>query len=292
MNKILHRALKYPYTIPNTGFAYLSGKAYPMVVEKDNQLLVNGKEITSWLTTKETKVPERWIPIIAYGSNQSIAQLASKFPKNVPILGLPVEIQDFDVVRSAHFTTYGTIPATIIPSFGCSCKVFLTLMPQKQLTKMHRSELEGENYQFVEFPKNRLISPYTCQQVWVYTSMHGTLNLDGTPIAFKEIKANNRILPQITQPDLMQQIHKKLFPNLAFEQWIADIIKDKALRNGMSKALQSLTEPCRAPNFIKKRIFSKREVLDPTQPFTSPHSPTKISPTQPKPENLHNSQKF
>ena len=38
----LRRALTYPYKIPTTSFAYLSGKAYPLEVAKENQLLING----------------------------------------------------------------------------------------------------------------------------------------------------------------------------------------------------------------------------------------------------------
>ena len=235
----LRRALTYPYKIPKTGFAYLSGKAYPLVAQ-ENSLSINGSALDDWLERKQIKIPQNWISIIAYGSNQSISHLYKKFPTNVPIIGIPVELRGFDVVRSAHFTSYGTIPATIIPSFGCYTRAFLLLLPQDQLAKMHRTEHNGVNYQFVTFPPDRLESPYQSEEVWVYTSLHGILKIDDSPIAFSEISSTNRTLPHLTQPELMKRVHKKLLPTADITLWLKEIVSDEVFRVGMSNALKGL----------------------------------------------------
>lgn len=97
---ILKRALAYPYATPERSYLYRDGEAH--------ELPEGGPDLTGRT------------PLLSYGANSAPEALAWKLA-SLPGQELPVlraELENFDVVYSAHVSPYGAVPATLIESPG------------------------------------------------------------------------------------------------------------------------------------------------------------------------------
>ncbi len=216
----IKRAINYPYEAPDEDYLYLDGK-------------VHGIERLGALQNK----PEEWINIVAYGSNRSPEQLRRKFPHNVPVISKKISLKDHDVVRSAHFTSYASIPATVISSPGSTAHLFLQRYPAVALERLHGSEALGRNYEFLKIDK-KLMDIKVQGEVFIYKSLHGVLKLNGKACAFTEIKVDQRTIPQFSQPELMKKVHILLHPEIHFNQWIETMSQDTKKRQKATDALK------------------------------------------------------
>jgi len=147
--------------------------------------------------------------VIAYGSNQSTAQLAQKFQGTHAI---PVQrgwLHDFDVVYAARFTSYGAIPSTIIPSPGTQVDVAITWLTPAQLAIMDRSEGHPDVYRFAEETGARFDprdGPVP-SKLYAYKAVAGHLDLGQGPIALAAIEARNgsRKFPAVLERDIIER---------------------------------------------------------------------------------------
>ena len=97
---ILKRALDYPYATPDRSYLYLDGGA--------RELPGAGADLSART------------PLLSYGANAAPDALARKLAP-LPGVEMPVlrsELEDFDVVYSAHVSPYGAVPATLLESPG------------------------------------------------------------------------------------------------------------------------------------------------------------------------------
>ena len=200
---ILERALAYPYAAPERSYLYRDGQAI--------ELPKDGPDLAGRT------------PLLSYGANSAPAALARKLAA-LPHLEMPVlraELEDFDVVYSAHVSPYGAVPATLIESPGTIAPVFVIYPTGEQRALLTASE---PNYDLVELG-----------EMEAYRSKHGCLSLDGSPVALAAVRSEGRTLPELDEPAILERVRAQLAP----EQNLEDFILACAERGGI-KPLPSL----------------------------------------------------
>ena len=240
----LERALAYPYGRPTGAILYLNGRTIELDEFCSSPLaqLTNKLELKELLDPEERNLlPEQWVPLVSFGSNRSPDRLVQKFPVGVPIISLPAQLHGFDVVRSAHFSAYATLPATLITAPSTTVEVSLQWLPEEQLEPMHRSESVGRNYLFAQLPKGQLkLNDGSSLAAWTYQGIHGPLYWKGSPVAFSSIPAKGRLLPELAQEPLLRTLHRHWSTELSFEEWLLRLAEDSEYRAGAIFRLKQL----------------------------------------------------
>jgi hypothetical protein len=189
---ILRRALTYPYATPDRSYLYRDGGA---------EELPEGFGLTGRT------------PLISYGANAAPEALAIKLA-SLPEEPLPVvrsQLDDFDVVYSAHVSPYGAVPATLLESPGTVAPVFVIHPTAAQHALLTATEL---NYDLVRIGDAQ-----------AYRSKHGCLELDGSPVALAAICSHGRTLPELDEPAVLERVRALLAPGLQLEEFVHKCIK-------------------------------------------------------------------
>ena len=193
---ILERALAYPYATPDRSYLYLDGEARELPGAAD-------------LSART--------PLLSYGANAAPDALARKLA-SLPGVEMPVlraELEDFDVVYSAHVSPYGAVPATLIESPGTTAPVFVIHPTAEQRALLTASE---PNYDLVEV-----------NGAAAYRSKHGCLEIDGSPVALAAVRSLGRTLPELEEPAVLEHVRARLAPELT----LADFVRDCVERGGV-----------------------------------------------------------
>lgn len=208
--ELVTRALGYPYSIPSTSYVLDRGQ----VRDWDETISLKGR-----------------IPILACGSNQSPEQLARKFPfETIPVMA--GWLDGYDSVYSAHYTSYGSISATLMAKEGVRSRQMITWLEADYLNLMHDSEALGINYTYVELSGlsftsdcNKLI-----EKAGTYLSLHGVLKHENEPIALAAITASGRTYPAIDQESLQASVLRDAAYEGSLEDYISQTVSDDVLR--------------------------------------------------------------
>ncbi len=230
-NKILQRALGYPYPRPNHSFLFSDGKfeSFP-----------SGSTDFSALT-----------PVIACGSNAAPEQLARKFA-HIPASQIPVtkiHLRDFVCSFSAHLTAYGSVPATLSYSPGQQITGHITWLTGSQLERMHATEALGVNYRFSRLD-NVLCE---CEgygplnTIYAYISKHGHFGPHNEPILIREFSNSNAPFRSATQREVQNQIIELFNEEISLDEFILSNIKDKDLRKHHIQKLSRFSSPFHYP---------------------------------------------
>ena len=164
-------------------------------------------------------------PVLAVGSNRAPEQLARKF---APLGGATIPVSrarlaDFDAVYSAHFTSYGAIPATLQHAPGTTVMLSVTWLTAPQLVRMHETEVASENYSFGELSELRLeTAGRVLGRVFAYVSRRGCLTDAGRPVALAEVAAEERHWPALTQEEMLGRARDRLAPRQALDELTGD----------------------------------------------------------------------
>jgi hypothetical protein len=184
------------------------------------------------------------LPVLALGSNASPLQLRRKFadlPGHIPVSR--AVLFDHVVVYSAHFSSYGAIPATLHQHPGGIAFVALTWLDPEQLARMHESESVGVNYDYVEVADIRLEHDgggiAVSLPVGAYASRAGPLLHAAMPIRLAETASSGCPLPALTQPAARRFAHRRIAPDLPFDAFISRIVEDQDFLRDMSARLQA-----------------------------------------------------
>ena len=185
--------------------------------------------------------------MLACGSNQSPQQLSIKF-SGLDIGPTPViraRLRDFDSVYSAHFSRYGSIPATLQHAPGTTVFVFVLWLTSGQREHMHKTEAVGVNYDFgrLDDIDLRMDGGGVLDHVFSYISRRGCLTWDGLPVPLSAIKAEGRRWPALTQEQVLEVARDRLEPGHSLDDFISGTITDKEIRNARTKALESGARP-------------------------------------------------
>jgi len=195
---ILRRALEYPYATPDRSYLYRDGEA--------RELPPDGPDLGART------------PLLSYGANSAPEALARKLAP-LPGVELPVlraELEDFDVVYSAHVSPYGAVPATLKESPGTATPVFVIHPTAEQRALLMASE---PNYDLVEV-----------KGIAAFRSKHGCLSVDGSEVALATIRSVGRTLPELDEPAILERVRAHLEPELSIEQFIHACVKRGGIR--------------------------------------------------------------
>ncbi|MCB0829143.1 MAG: gamma-glutamylcyclotransferase, partial [Solirubrobacterales bacterium] len=181
------------------------------------------------------------IPVFGYGSNSSPDALAHKFSA-LPIVAIPVircRVPDYDVVYSSHFSR-GYVPGAIYPSRGSTLTGFLTCLTPDELNLMNATERSGVNYELVplEGAVGHLDNGETIRNPLVYHSLHGTLRIDGGPVAVGGTTSSDRTFPEWTETRILEKVHALLAPELKLDRFIAICLTDQEKRDHYTELLK------------------------------------------------------
>ena len=217
---VLARAAGYPYGITAASFTLIGGEARPF-----DAALTHGRT-----------------PVIGYGSNQSPEQLRRKYGVNVsPIPVQRAWLDDHDVVYSAHFASYGSLPAALRHAPGTRVAVAVNWLDDAQLAVMHPTEQQNYHYARLNGIALHTAEGETLDSACVYLGFRGHVARDGAAIALAEVTAENRRLPSLGQLAALALMRDHMAPGLTLAEFVRAHIDDAALRADRVAALQALS---------------------------------------------------
>jgi hypothetical protein len=209
-DEALQRALRYPYAAPERSFVLAKGRAV---------------EPSAW---PGPEMSDRE-PLLAYAANAAPAALTRKLGRRAePLLAERAAAIGFDVVYSAHVSLYGAVPATLIPSPGTEVAVFVLRLSAAQRQAIDATE---PNYELSRLPglECRLDDGRVLDELPVYLSRHGPLDLDGSAVALAAVPATRRRLPALSEPEVLDRVRGVLAPERSLERFVLDAAADPAL---------------------------------------------------------------
>lgn len=194
------------------------------------------------------------MPVLAHGSNRAPAQLARKFghfpPGHAAIPVTFVWLQDYDVVFSAHVTTYGAVASTLQAAPGCRVRVAVTWLDDAQLARMHETEgnysfgrLKGVTATAEDGPAN------LSNRVAMYLSDHGCLGEARAPLGLAAVPAEARPHPARTQVEVHELLRRRLAPQMALEDFVLRAIDCPDTRHARTRTLRDSAVATSVPHF-------------------------------------------
>ena len=179
-----------------------------------------------------SRVPARPVKLLSYGANASPVELARKLAGTDPVVPVALtEIGDLDVVYSAHASPRGGLGAAVQRSPGTWIEVSLTYLDPDLLPLVDATE---ENY-------NRIAMP--ARGVEFYVSKHGCLLLDGSEVALAAVRARGRRFPELSTIDAVEQVRRRIAPDVPLERFVRENAEDAALRAERTAVLRRNARP-------------------------------------------------
>ncbi len=219
----IKRALDYPYHWSGDCFVFHDGGPHPVAPGQRKELR---RERT---------------PVLAYGSNRAPEQLARKFgrlPLANAILVERCHVEHWDVVHSAHITSYGAVPAALHRSPGTRIKVAVTWLDDEQLAAMDHSESAGRNYARQAIGAARVGDDGFETLVEAYLTSHGPLRIGSEVAGHGDIEAEGRILPAIAHREVLRRIHQKWGAGSDFADFVLELAEDAEFRGRITDLLK------------------------------------------------------
>lgn len=223
--EILARAAAYPYEAPLRSFVQLGPRTTDLPPQGPD---LSGRR-----------------PLLSYGANAAPAVLARKLARlpEVPLPVLRAELDEFDVVYSAHISPYGAVPSTLQRSPGTTAPVFVAYPTAEQEQQLSATE---PNYELRELTGLALRTE-TGGEIGAadaYVSRHGCLTLDGTEVALAAVAAVERRFPVLGEVEVLERIRHVLAPELDLERFVESSLDPglaaarTAVLHGGSRALE------------------------------------------------------
>lgn len=221
-NDIVKRALGYPYSRPLHSYLLKDGEISRL--------------------DRFDPDPCR-IPVLACGSNAAPDQLQRKFAgltsEEIPVTF--ARLNGFISAYSPHFSSYGSIPATLLPASEASTTCHITWLKSAQLDIMHETEAVGANYRYSKLSEIDLNCELTGHHssIFAYIGRRGYLEIDGKPAILNEIpsvhKAEDFI--SLTQHAVQSITMNILTGGINLNRYISENT-DKSIRQGRIEKLQ------------------------------------------------------
>ncbi|MCW7080290.1 MAG: hypothetical protein OCU16_04250 [Candidatus Methanospirare jalkutatii] len=253
IRKMIERAKNYPFDIPNYSYVFINGNAFKLVKFNlhslmDSIIQVNEgrQKLRRYLHLKKIDLSLDFpdcFPVLAYGSNASFMQLQEKFSNfndHVVIPVIKAYLFDFDVVYSAHYSPYGSIPATLQYSPKTVVKTFVAYLTKPQLDHLHETE---KNYCFGKLFNIQLVleNNAVLREIFAYLSLHNCLYINGTHIALSAINAKNRIFPQMNEVEVLTLVRDIIEKDKDLDTFILENIRNPKIREERIKKLKLMS---------------------------------------------------
>lgn len=199
---ILARAARYPYEVPLRSFVQTGAR-------------------TAELSRLDELDLRHRTAVLAHGANASPEVLTRKLAA-LPAVPLPVlraELDDFDVVYSAHISPYGAVPSTLQRSPGTTVPVFVAYPTPEQLTLLTATE---PNYELRDLGELTLRTEFgeRSARPRTYLSRHGCLALEDSEVALAMIEAAGRRFPSMGEVEVLEHVRHLLAPELDLERFV------------------------------------------------------------------------
>ena len=249
-------AKRYPFPRPGYSFLYVDGDALPLLslsesmeeaeVEVDGRALPVGTLFRQRGIAPPAPVSRR-TPVLAYGANAAPERLRRKF---VPIGGavfpvLQARLYDFDVVHAAHISSYGAVPATIERSPGTVCDIAITLLDERELARMHETELRRHTYLFGRLNNIRLEPDLVpaMHAVSSYVGGYEHIAPEGEALALAAIRAEGRRFRSCSQTEALRTIQAMLGVPGPLDAFIQEAVDDDTIRRTRTELLRARAQP-------------------------------------------------
>jgi len=237
----LTRAKTYPYDVPKYSYAFACGKALPLTsvdLRSPLESEVSDGKIRSTLgewakrhSVVTTGLDEPAEMLLAYGSNASVEQLSHKFAGCLETPLVPVAratLYDFDIVYSAHISSYGAIPAAIQYSPGTRVTAVVLVVSPTQRRLLRVSE---PNYILAMLDEVHLsldLGP-TVSSIALVLSRHGMLTIEESEVGLAAVEAVGRRFPAMTEVEVLQAVRDRVAPDLHLDEFIMQNVRDPEL---------------------------------------------------------------
>lgn len=219
---VLIRAAGYPYDITEHSFTFIGGAEAPF-----DPALTDGRR-----------------PVIGYGSNQSPLRLRQKYgADHEPIPVQRAWLSDHDVVYSAHFSSYGSLPAALRHVPGTRVAVAVNWLSDAELEIMHPTELDSYDFARLDNLELQLDGGVVLKQAYAYLSFRGHVGDSGQPFALGEVATENRKFPALGQREALSLMRDRIAPNDDLADFVRAHISDSGLRNARVMELKRAALP-------------------------------------------------
>lgn len=219
---VLQRAVGYPYDITAHSFTFIAGAEAPF-----DAGLTEGRH-----------------PVIGYGSNQSPLRLRQKYgTDHAPIPVQRAWLSDHDVVFSAHFSSYGSLPAALRYVPGTRVAVAVNWLSDAELEIMHPTEIDSYNFTELTALDLALDGGERRERAFAYLSFRGHVGQGDQPIALREIAAENRQLPELGQRDALTLMRDRIAPGEDLAEFVHAHISDAQIREKRVAHLEGAALP-------------------------------------------------
>lgn len=196
---MLERALGYPWERPAGSYEWRDGTIRPFAEldEAEREELI----------VRYASGGRPRLPLLAIGSNAAPEVLERKFGhfpagEERAVLALSGHLHEFDIGAAAQPTIYGSMPATPFESLGTAVAATILWVTPDQFTQLTWSE--------VTYRLGRLHTRFEIadaeigfDDVLVFASRFGTLQVDGEPAALAAVSARDRRARAYTQRQLL-----------------------------------------------------------------------------------------
>jgi len=241
---IAARAKAYPFAPPTQSYVLVGDRSHAVVDASDEGLATAVREGGG----DPGRLAEPRTPVIAWGSNASPTRLAEKFGDLGAAAVIPVlyaELRDFAVVHSAHLSAYGSVPATGQRAPGARSKVFVAMLTDAQLDRMHSTEAIGRNYGFYRLDGLRLAfeGGHVADTACAYLSLHGCLDVDGENVALAAVEAEGVPFRSLDQVAVLSLVRDRLAPGTRLDDFIHETVTDESLRARRIAILRETASP-------------------------------------------------
>jgi hypothetical protein len=243
-----------PWPLPTSEPELLAlAKSYPFAAPAQSYLFREGAAAPADPSLSAAESYHGRTAVIAHGSNRSPDQLLRKFGAGAEIPVTRAWLADYDVVFSAHVTMYGSIAANLRHAPGVRVCVFVTWLTAAQLTRMHETELGGENYFYgclegidlaLELgPRGGL------REARVYLSTRGCVAERGRPLGLAAVEARGRTHAALPQGGAQETLRRRHRADEDLDEFILRNIRDRARRTALIAEMGAQALPAAVPNF-------------------------------------------
>ena len=251
---LLERAKTYPYDIPGSCYVLACGGVLPLVgVDVSSvlgcEVLDEGRvqSLRDWSTSRGVNIDRLDVPelLLAYGSNASIGGLSRKLADCLHASVVPVAkatLADFDVVYSAHLTSYGSVPATLQHSPGTVTTAYVLVTTAAQCGLLRETE---PNYHFGrldEVDMHLELGP-TVSSISAVISRHGALTLNGTEVGVAAIDTRHRRFPAASQQQVLSAVRDLVAPGVDLDDFVLDNVRNPERARRRTEELKRTARP-------------------------------------------------
>lgn len=253
----------YPFPSPRHSYLFVDGRVLEIVklghgAVEDAVIRVDGTPTRAgdWFRRlglgRVAPMDER-TPVLAYGANAAPERLQHKFEAMMPGVVIPVLrtlLYGFDVVYAGHISSYGAIPATLEVSPGAVAEIAITYLDDRQLARMHDTELPTGNYAFGQLDRLRAAPEGLpeLESAYSYWSRHGALGAGPGPVALAQLRTTGRTFRAMTKLEVLCHVRDRLAADMDLDTFILENVLDLDIRRTRSRALAASARPFSHPH--------------------------------------------